>query len=283
MKLQADSTERPRAAFYPLALLHASAVLFALHLRRALWLRSTLLAVLAAALPVGLAALILWLSRESELGSPPVLPFVWLMMVRAVVPLTALLIGAGVVAEEVDDRTITYLFVRPIPRPALLLGRWSAAALILSVLLASSSVAVLLLLERAAVAHTQLGLPAGLWSRVVTAVVVGGLVYSALFAALGTWLRHPVIVGAGYVFAVEGLLGTLPGEGQSLTIQFYLKSYLVNNDEEIHRLVELIPEALGTVELVSAGSALTSLFWIGGVALVAGALILARRQLVLPS
>jgi hypothetical protein len=39
-------------------------------------------------------------------------------------PLVGLVIGAAVLTEEVENRTITFLFTRPMPRAALLLGRW---------------------------------------------------------------------------------------------------------------------------------------------------------------
>ncbi|MFT5288143.1 MAG: hypothetical protein ACI8QS_000159 [Planctomycetota bacterium] len=274
---------RAKPLLYPLELLRAVLLVFCLQLKRALHLRSTLFAGLVAFLPVALAGMIFWISQERELYTGPILLFSWLLQVRAVVPIVALLVGAGVVADEVDDRTIAYLLVRPFPRPALLLGRWIAVAVILSVLLSLSTSISLWVLGKAVVEASQDNYPPGFNLRILVTVVSGGLVYSALFAAAGTILRHPILVGAGYVFAVEGLLGSLPGEGQSMTVQFYLKSYLVAGDQRLRRVVELVPEAMGTVELVSPSDALITLAWIGGVALTVGSLVLARRQFVLSS
>jgi ABC-type transport system involved in multi-copper enzyme maturation permease subunit len=38
------------------------------------------------------------------------------LLVQGTVPLLALILGASVVAEEIEDRTLTYLFTRPVPR-----------------------------------------------------------------------------------------------------------------------------------------------------------------------
>jgi hypothetical protein len=68
-------------------------------------------------------------------------------------------------------------------------------------------------------------------------VLLGGLVYSGLFAALGAFFRHPMLVGIGYAFAVEGFLANLPGKNQSLTVQFYLRSLIADGGSHAwHRL-----------------------------------------------
>ena len=63
--------------------------------------------------------------------------------------------------------------------------------------------------------------------RFVLAAMLGGAVYSLLFAVIGVFLRHPMIYGLGYVFALEGLLANFPGESQSLSIQYHLRSIVV--------------------------------------------------------
>ena len=62
--------------------------------------------------------------------------FIWLLYLRFIVPVLGVFYGTSLIADEVEDRTITYLFTRPITRGAVLIGKYLAylAATILVVL-----------------------------------------------------------------------------------------------------------------------------------------------------
>ena len=51
---------------------------------------------------------------------------IWLLYIRFIVPILGVFYGTSLIADEVDDKTITYLFTRPIPRGAVLLGKYLA-------------------------------------------------------------------------------------------------------------------------------------------------------------
>ena len=51
---------------------------------------------------------------------------IWLLYLRFIVPVLGVFYGTALIADEVDDKTITYLFVRPIPRGAVLVGKYLA-------------------------------------------------------------------------------------------------------------------------------------------------------------
>jgi ABC-type transport system involved in multi-copper enzyme maturation permease subunit len=190
--------------------------------------------VIVALLPAACAALI---AGAAKRASPAMLAthFGWLVLLQIVVPLVALVAGSAVVAEEIEDRTITYLFTRPIPRAALLFGRWIATVVLIEALLALATWLLLLACERA---HGRVGpIDEGIRTPLFAAVLLGALVYSGLFAALGAFFRHPMLVGIGYAFAVEGFLANLPGKNQSLTVQFYLRSLIADGGSRAwHRL-----------------------------------------------
>ena len=40
---------------------------------------------------------------------------IWLLYIRFIVPVLGVFYGTSLIADEVDDKTITYLFTRPIP------------------------------------------------------------------------------------------------------------------------------------------------------------------------
>ncbi len=51
---------------------------------------------------------------------------IWVLFVRFSVPVLGVFYGTSLIADEVEDKTITYLFTRPIPRGAVLLGKYLA-------------------------------------------------------------------------------------------------------------------------------------------------------------
>jgi len=67
-----------------------------------------------------------WLAAggERRAGGGPALfgVLIWLLFVRFVVPVLGVFYGTALMADEVDDKTITYLFTRPVPRASILLA-----------------------------------------------------------------------------------------------------------------------------------------------------------------
>jgi ABC-2 type transport system permease protein len=260
--------------------LRASAILFHAHLWRTFRSKRGLIAAGLAALPVLLAFLVTQIARfEGPAPVELVFAIAWYPNVQVIVPLVALVLAGGVVAEEIDDRTITYLFTRPVPRASILLGRWFAAAVPIVILIGLSSWAVIQLLGTAGSAErTAEWLPEGFAARLVVTVMMGAAVYSAIFAAAGALFRHPIIVGLAYTFVIEVFLGNLPGSNQKATIAYYLKSFLFARDRD---LIGELREALFSVELVSAPAAVRTLFLILVAVLALGAWRFTRREYVL--
>lgn len=259
-------------------MLRATWILFASHLGRVARSRRALICGLLVLVPVG-AALLIARAVADDVDPPSAVHVLWVLQVQLVVPLVALLLGSAVVAEEVEDRTITYLLTRPIPRPAILFGRWLASLVVLSVLLAASSWVVIDLISGAAAGSPEHALAPETARRLLATILLGGATYSLVFAAAGALLKHPVIVGLGYTFAIEGFLANLPGSGQSLTIQYYLRSFLAGDDPA---LVERMDELAATA-LVSPGEALARLATILAAAALVGAVTVARKQYVVAS
>ena len=62
--------------------------------------------------------------------------FIWLLFLRFIIPVLGVFYGTSLIADEVEDKTITYLFTRPIARGAIVVGKYLAylAATVLVVL-----------------------------------------------------------------------------------------------------------------------------------------------------
>src|SRR5258708_952866 len=88
------------------------------HLRGKRWIVATLLFLLPSVLVVIIRA-------TSKDVSPLFLEFLFAFMFipQALLPLIALLYASGVIQDEQEEQTITYLLIRPIPKWALYLGK----------------------------------------------------------------------------------------------------------------------------------------------------------------
>lgn len=262
-------------------LARAAWILFQAHLWRIFRTRRGWIAAGIAGLPVALAVVVRTVSNLKD-EPPPLemlISFVWFFLVQTIVPVVSLVMASAVIAEEIEDRTITYLFTRPIPRPAILLGRWLAAALPIALLLVGSAELVVRLLENTGTEQgAEVWMPEGLHGSILLTVLMGGVVYSALFASAGALFKRPMLIGLGYTFVYEGFLGNLPGANQKATILYYLRSFLFSERRSMMGEVE---EAIFSVPLAEPGAAVRSLALILVGVLALGAWRFTKREYVL--
>ncbi len=232
--------------------------------------------LLLCALSVGLAALVAVL-KTVDLGglhsviarSVDILPFyfaiAYLGVLIVVVPL---MLGAGLVAREVEAGTLAFLFVRPLSRASLLLGKCLGAWLIASVLLAGSFALVAFILlgaDRFAGAGSAFAdLPAYL-----AALVAGSGAYTVIFTLVGLLSSRPGLVGLFLAFGWENLIPYMPGLIRNFTVRFHLATLLHDAN---------LPQVVGTMAVPSVPTALA---WLVGISLAAAgiaALVFARRD-----
>ena len=70
---------------------------------------------------------------------------IWLIYVRFLVPVLGVFYGTSLIADEIEDKTLTYLFTRPIQRAAVIIGKY-LAYLVCTVLLLLPSVVIVFFL-----------------------------------------------------------------------------------------------------------------------------------------
>ena len=158
---------------------------------------------------------------------------IWILFLSFIVPVLGVFYGTSLIADEVDDKTITYLFTRPVRRGAVIVGKYMAY-LVCTTLVVLPSVMIVYFLM---VPFGQI--PASFVSLVVDLGVLGlGLAaYGALFALVGAALRRPLIVGLVFVFGWEFVTLLLPGYLKRFTLAYYLQP--------------LVPHAMPTGDTVS--------------------------------
>jgi ABC-2 type transport system permease protein len=141
---------------------------------------------------------------------------------HALLPLVALLYAAGMVRDEIEEQTLTYLLLRPLPRWAFYLTRLAATWVVTTALTA--------VFTTLAFAVIWWGTPQ-LWGdalHVRAAKTVGLLAlalvgYCSLFGALGLYTRRSLIAGLAYIVAFEGILANIPMVARQLTVMYYFR------------------------------------------------------------
>ncbi len=201
--------------------LAALAALAVLTLREQLRGRRLLILTLLFLLPGVLAVV----GRLAPHPPPPeTLEFllVFNLIPHALAPLAALLYASGIIQDEVEGQTLTYLLLRPLPRWALYLTKLLVTVLVTSALTGFFSVLAL------AVVHWN---TPELWGEVLPrrALQVAALLalaqaaYCSVFAALSLLTRRVLVIGLGYIIGFEGLLASFETVIRRLTVMYYFR------------------------------------------------------------
>jgi len=250
--------------------------IFELALNGMIWTRRSLLMGALLGLPVLFAVLyrvVLVAKLPAQMtGFDLYGVIVALYVLRNALPLAALFYAVSLVADEVEGRTITYLLTRPVPRSAVLLGKFAAyLATTVGLLLPATVVTFFLLVTAQGAAGLHAAVPH--LFRDLGAMAMGLAAYGALFTLMGVLLRRPVIPGLLFLYVWE-LLAHLPGYLPRFTISAYLRS-LVTHRPPDEGLMEVFGQAL------PVGLSLLSLTAMAVVFLAAAVWIFSRREYVL--
>jgi ABC-2 type transport system permease protein len=147
------------------------------------------------------------------------------------IPIVALLLATSAFGNEIEDRTLPYLTMKPAPRLRIVLEKWLATMLVALPALLIGLAAMTLVASRGPVeTASRVAAPADLWPLIgaMTAASVAGVVLlTAIFLLIGLVVPRALLAGMVYVFAWESLLGRfLPGV-QSLSVRHAVESIFV--------------------------------------------------------
>lgn len=145
---------------------------------------------------------------------------IWMLYVRFIVPVLGVFYGTALMADEVEDKTLTYLFTRPISRGAVLLGKYLAYLVCTSLVVLPSVMLTYFLV-------VPFGEVAGTFRSLVLDLAILGLglaVYGAVFAFVGARLKRPLVSGLIFAFGWEQLALALPGYLRQFTVAHYLQA-----------------------------------------------------------
>jgi ABC-type transport system involved in multi-copper enzyme maturation permease subunit len=132
--------------------------------------------------------------------------------------------ASAMVSEEIENKTFTFIFARPAPRWTMVMGKYVALVVPMTIGCVISVIGVYLL---ASVRGTGEDFTNGLphLGRVIGATIIGTLVYGAMASVIGSWFtRHPFVAVILYFLLVEALLGSTPVIVNLLSMSWHLKN-----------------------------------------------------------
>jgi ABC-type transport system involved in multi-copper enzyme maturation permease subunit len=190
---------------------------------------------------------------------------VFTVFVSFLLPVLSLSFATDALGTEREGNTMVWLLTRPLPRPAIYLGKF-AALLPWSLSLTVGGFAVVCL-----AAGRPGALALGLFWP---AVVVSTLAFSSLFHFMAACFRRPAVIGLVYAFFLEVLLGNLPGYLKRISIGFYTRCMMFDVAEDFG----LQPEKPSIYLPVDGPTAHIVLLSVTVVMLVLGTIIFTRSQ-----
>jgi ABC-2 type transport system permease protein len=148
--------------------------------------------------------------------------FVFNLIPHALITLTTLLYAAGIIQDEIEEQTLTYLLARPLPRWALYITKL-AASFVTTVALTSTFTLVTLAVIYWNTAELWGEVLPGRALRVLALLALAQAGYCAFFGLLGMITRRSLIFGLAYIVAFEGLLANLDFVARKLTTMYYFR------------------------------------------------------------
>lgn len=199
----------------------------ALTLKRAMRGRAVWVGAIIAFLPVIFATLMSSRGGKSSQGAALEDIFVFELLLLAVLP--AMFVASSI-GEDIEDRTTTYLWSRPIPRTAIIVGKLVALVPIVCIMeLASWTAAIRVGASASPTGNAILGLVAG---------VVG---ISAVAAALATLVpKHGMALTIVYMLFFDFPIGAMPASLRNLAVSHHVLTLVDPRDKGGDKVIALV-------------------------------------------
>jgi ABC-type transport system involved in multi-copper enzyme maturation permease subunit len=259
----------PRRGFF-----YAAMRVFDLSLSEMLWSRRTVFMGLVTGVPVILALVVraadvlgasTWRVNNTAMDGSGIFGLmIWAFYLRFSVPVLGAFYGTALIADEVEDKTITFLFTRPISRASVLVGKF-LAYLACTMLVVLPSVAVVWVLV-SPLGGGSLGATFLDLAKDLPILAVGLAVYGAVFALVGSTFKRPLLTGLIFVFGFEPAVLVFPGYLKKLTVAYYLQGLVpqaMPNDSVVSLVQQIFREVPTlTTSLVALAAITLGALWL---------------------
>jgi ABC-2 type transport system permease protein len=135
-----------------------------------------------------------------------------------VLPIVALVFGGAALGELREDKTLVYLWLRPMDRWPIVVGAAGAAATIAAPITMISIV----------LAAVLTGVGEGIVAGTLIGTVVGLVAYVSVFVLFGVWLKRFIVWGLAYILIWEGFIAQAGPGVARVALRKYTRSILVD-------------------------------------------------------
>jgi ABC-2 type transport system permease protein len=146
---------------------------------------------------------------------------VMLFTPQALLPLAALLYASGIMQDEQEEQTITYLLIRPLPK------FWIYTVKLLSAMTTTAALVAVALAVAYGTIYFRSDVPwsevAGRWLRASLIQGLAVMTYCSVFGLLSLLTRRILVVGVLYTAIVEGLFANFPFGIRLGTVVYYMR------------------------------------------------------------
>jgi ABC-2 type transport system permease protein len=202
-----------------------------------------LLILLLAALPVAVAATVSVVAEAEEMQGGVIDAIFDGLIIAAILPLVAMTLGTAAFGNELEDRTLGYLTLKPVPRLQIALSKLLAPIIVGGPLLIASGVI-----------STLLGFQGDIQAALAVGVslLVGLVAYTAIFTWAGLMTSGALAFALLYVLVWEGVISTFLGGVRYLSVRGYTLAIMHGIDgdsfkEFSERVIELPAAIAGAV------------------------------------
>ena len=196
-----------------------------LSLRQVAGRRKLAIIVPLAALPVGLAVLLHTLvgdDRDFTRGFSQLV--IDGLLLGGILPIVVMTLATGAFGNELEDRTLNVLVLKPVRRVFIVLPKYFASVIVAGGLLVTAAIAIVLIALSAGGVQAVLAVGVG--------VLIGVLAYSALFTWMGLLSSKALGFALVYVFLWEQFLSRFIRGIRYFSVREYSLSIIHGLDDE---------------------------------------------------
>ena len=231
------------------------APMFRLSMRQLAGRRRLLLILFLAALPIGLAALVSANLNQNESSKDFINILLDGLLIAAILPIVTMVLATAAFGNELEDRTLGYLVLKPLSRLGIAAPKLLASVVVGGPFLIVSGIGATLL-GASGFGKAIVVLDGNLQASVAVgvAVLVGLVAYATIFTWAGLVTTRALAFALIYVFLWEGLISTYLGGIRYLSVRGYTLGILHGLDDSSFqtlddRVIEF-PAAIGGAAIV---------------------------------
>jgi ABC-2 type transport system permease protein len=175
------------------------------------------------------------------------------MFFPILLPITTMILATAAIGNEIEDRTLPYLTLKPLSRFRIVVEKWLG-----SIWVAIPAILIGLLVACLVLFRDQ----SSDYQRVIVAVLVSSAIgicaYCGIFLLISLVIQRALLAGIIYTFVIENILGRYLKGLRVLSIQHYVKS-IYERLQDDPEAVSSNAAALSTAVIVLVAATVVSL------------------------